>query len=421
MFANMPQYHVIVPANVQPGQNFVARIGQSGQMMEVTCPESAKSGTLVIITLEDPGAPAPDTSSNPSTMQTALREGGLNLDAAYKTAQEHGKPRSDDTGSVSRSGFDKGDVHAGTSARQPHQGNVFDAIPGQSLSITAPGSASALPLHLHSAGHDGINSTAVEVGRASGVKAGAPRPRGRPPGSRGRGRGVALGADVNAGAGGRRCERAKRAINYQEDDVVEAPLLDDKSSADSAGNSGRGRGSDSGAVLPRKRGRPAKVPGGCGRDQYQASAFRERPGGGNGIKAVECDDRLGYEVVDSEACDAGNSRSSRDWFDLSQRAHDEFATDLSYAAYLAGEFHSSCANLLEGSSLLSSRIGLAARGLSSLSLPYPGCPPLSEGKGACPVPSSINHAPIRMCTTTDCARGKLVGARRVQSLFFSCT
>ena len=112
MNTNMKHFHVVVPENVQAGQDFVARIGSSGQMMVVTCPENASPGTRLDIALEEPTKQAPDTTSNSSTMQAKMSEGvGQLSNVAGKTKQKDGELRLDagsDACSSSRSGINKG-------------------------------------------------------------------------------------------------------------------------------------------------------------------------------------------------------------------------------------------------------------------------------------------------------------------------
>ena len=51
----MQSFYVTVPANIQPGQRFCARIGTNGPLLQVTCPDNGEPGMTLLIKM--PNAP----------------------------------------------------------------------------------------------------------------------------------------------------------------------------------------------------------------------------------------------------------------------------------------------------------------------------------------------------------------------------
>jgi len=61
----MQDFHVVVPANVKPGQQFCARIGTDGPLMNVFCPENCGPGTTLQVRLPKVALPRPKNLPNP--------------------------------------------------------------------------------------------------------------------------------------------------------------------------------------------------------------------------------------------------------------------------------------------------------------------------------------------------------------------
>jgi hypothetical protein len=63
----MQDFHVVVPANVKPGQQFCARIGTDGPLMNVFCPENCGPGTTLQVRLPKVALPRPKNLPNPQS------------------------------------------------------------------------------------------------------------------------------------------------------------------------------------------------------------------------------------------------------------------------------------------------------------------------------------------------------------------
>ena len=70
----MQEFHVVVPENVRPGQQFCARIGTDGPLMNVSCPDNCGPGTTLQVRLPKVALPRPKNLPNPHTSDSEQGE-----------------------------------------------------------------------------------------------------------------------------------------------------------------------------------------------------------------------------------------------------------------------------------------------------------------------------------------------------------
>jgi hypothetical protein len=193
----MQGFHVVVPENVKPGQQFCARIGTDGPLMSVFCPENCWPGTTLQVRLPKVALPRP---KNPGAVQNA-RQASSGGGGGYSCSRSPLTTRKSLAPSFKGAGIGSG-MGAMCSAF-PFQRRLLEEASGASVGATV---AEAQARTRVSVAFDGGEDEAVRCGGGDVVEGQGgvdeivrcSRPRDAPKGREGGGGDVSrvLGADV---------------------------------------------------------------------------------------------------------------------------------------------------------------------------------------------------------------------------------